>query len=76
MKTKIVKMGKSTGICIPKIILEQCHMDRFVDLQIFEDKIVIVPITDEARKKLTKNLDASDILADKTCWYEDETEWK
>jgi|GEM_PF-1690978 len=76
MRTKIVKMGKSTGICIPKIILEQCSMDKYVDLQIFEDKIVIYPVKDEAHKKLAINLDVADTLVDKSCWYEDETEWK
>ena len=76
MKTKIVKMGNSSGICIPKIILEQCHMDRVVDIQILKDKIIINPVSNDAKKRLIKKLAESDVEKGEECWYEDETEWK
>ena len=76
MKTKIIKMGNSAGICIPKIILEQCHLDSMVDIQILEDKLVIKPVSDEVKKSLEKKFRESDIQAKEQCWYEDETEWR
>ena len=75
MKTKIVKMGNSSGICIPKIILEQCHMDNVVDIQILEDMLIIKPVSDEEKKNLLKKLEES-VINQEGCWYEDETEWK
>lgn len=76
MKTKIVKMGNNTGICIPKIILEQCNMDTVVDVQICDGKLIINPISDEAKKNLLKAQDQKEQQLTETCWYEDESEWK
>jgi|APHig6443718053_1056840.scaffolds.fasta_scaffold268142_2 antitoxin component of MazEF toxin-antitoxin module len=73
MKTKIVKMGNSTGICIPKIILEQCHMDSYVDIQIHNNQIVINPLP----KEKCEDLQSKDIehRFNQVCWYEDDSEW-
>ena len=75
MKTKIVHMGNSAGICIPKIILEQCHMDKVVDIQILDNKLIINPVSDEVKESLSKKLNEEDVKPE-CCWYEDETEWK
>jgi len=66
-------MGNSTGICIPKIILEQCHMDSFVDVQIIDGKLVINPVTENESKNLKKDQEQR---LNEVCWYEDESEWK
>jgi antitoxin MazE len=73
MKTKIVKMGNSTGICIPKIILEQCHMEGCVDLQIRDNQIIITPLAKENCEDLqSKNIEHR---FNQVCWYEDDSEW-
>ncbi|MFO7447690.1 MAG: hypothetical protein R6W90_15095 [Ignavibacteriaceae bacterium] len=78
MKAKIIKMGNSAGICIPKIILEQCRMEGFVDIQILEDKLVIKPVEEEIAKNLKRKEQEKTFeeSLSEACWYEDETEWK
>jgi antitoxin MazE len=73
MKTKILKMGNSTGICIPKIILEQCHMEGYVDIQIRDNQIIVSSLPEEKRQ----NLQSMDIehRFNQVCWYEDDSEW-
>ncbi len=33
VRTKVVRIGNSRGIRIPKVILEQCHIDDEVELE-------------------------------------------
>ena len=40
----IIKIGNSQGIRLPKTILEQCHIDSKVDLEIKDNRIIINPI--------------------------------
>lgn len=74
MKSKIIKMGNSTGICIPKIILEQCHMEGCVDIQIHDNQIIISPL---AKEKCGDDLQSKNIehRFNQVCWYEDDSEW-
>jgi len=51
MKTSIVPIGNSRGIRIPKTILEQCHIEKDVVLEIEGDTIIIKPIKREPRKE-------------------------
>jgi len=44
MKTKIVRIGNSNGIRLPKPILEQCRLIDAVELEIQDDRLVIRPI--------------------------------
>ncbi len=41
MKTKIVRIGNSRGIRIPKPLLEQAGLEDEVELRVIEDSIVI-----------------------------------
>lgn len=50
MKTSIVPIGNSRGIRIPKTILEQCHIEKDVVLEVEGDNIVIKPVKKEPRK--------------------------
>ena len=50
MKATIVPIGNSKGIRIPKIILEQCHIEKEVDLEVENDNIIIKPFKKETRK--------------------------
>jgi len=44
MKEKVIKIGNSKGIRIPKPMLQECGLDEEVELVVKEDKIIIYPI--------------------------------
>ncbi len=50
MKSPVVPIGNSKGIRIPKTILEQCHIEKEVILEVENDNIVIKPVKKEVRK--------------------------
>jgi len=41
VKTKVVRIGNSRGIRIPKVILDQCHINDEVELEAKEDCLII-----------------------------------
>ena len=41
MKTTLVPVGNSKGIRIPKIILEQCHFTKEIDLKVEGDTLIL-----------------------------------
>ncbi|MDX1412452.1 MAG: AbrB/MazE/SpoVT family DNA-binding domain-containing protein, partial [Nitrospirales bacterium] len=41
IKTRIVKIGNSQGIRIPKYVLEQTNLGEEVELELQEDRIII-----------------------------------
>lgn len=41
MKARVVRIGNSKGIRIPKSIIEQCHLHGAVDLEIQQGQLVI-----------------------------------
>ena len=43
MHLNIIQIGNSKGIRIPKAILEQCRIEREIDLQIQDGKIILAP---------------------------------
>lgn len=43
MKTRIVRIGNSQGVRIPKPLLEQSGLGEDVELRVEEDRIVILP---------------------------------
>jgi len=45
MRAKIVKIGNSQGIRIPKLFIEQTGLSNDVEIQVVDDQIVIKPIT-------------------------------
>jgi len=42
MKVKLVRIGNSRGIRIPKAVLEQCGFQEVADLRVEKDRLVIV----------------------------------
>jgi antitoxin MazE len=85
MKTKVIKIGNSRGIRIPKSFIDQSGLKNEVELEIEDDKIIIRPISKDREKweaafrKMAANND--DILLDKdalsvqTKWDNEEWEW-
>jgi antitoxin MazE len=82
MRARIVKIGNSQGIRLPKPIIEQAGISEEVDISVEDEKIVVRPISkpragwDEAFRKMAEKGD--DLLIDKeqpaSQW--DETEWQ
>ncbi len=85
VKARIVKMGNSKGVRIPKTILEQLGLGAEVELSVREDQWVIRPSRkprkdwEEQFEQMAKRGD--DLLLDEqavstTNWDADEWEWK
>jgi antitoxin MazE len=83
MKARIVKIGNSQGIRIPKLFLEQTGLGDEVEIEIVDDQIVIKPATSprqgwaELFKEMAQNGDDK-LLIDEmgmTDWDKEEWEW-
>ncbi len=83
MRARIVKIGNSQGIRIPKPLLEQLKINEDVDIQVENNQIIIRPVAnprigwDDAFQKMAEYGD--DVLIDGEqalihTW--DETEWQ
>ena len=83
MKASIIKIGNSQGLRIPKPILEQCGLEREVELEVINQKLVIkaarkprrnwsVSFRKMAEKKDDQLLDS----APPTEWQDEEWEWE
>jgi antitoxin MazE len=83
VKTRIVRIGNSQGIRIPKILLDQTNLGEEVELEVEQGRIVI-----RARHRLREGWDeqfklmaetGDDKLLDgdlnTTVWDEEEWEW-
>ena len=83
VKTRIVKIGNSQGIRIPRLLLEQSRLGEDVELAVEEDRIVIRSAAEprggweEAFRAMHER--GEDELLDNevaaTAWDEDEWEW-
>ena len=84
MKTRIIKIGNSQGIRIPKPLLDQTGLDEEVELELRQNQIVIRPVY-RARydwegqfKAMAEHGDDKLLNGDVltlTTWDEDEWEW-
>ncbi len=50
MKTKLVSIGNSKGVRIPKTILEECNMKNDVELIVDGDRIIITQLKTAHRR--------------------------
>ena len=85
VKTKIVKIGNSQGVRIPKVLLEQSGLGENVELEVHDDKIVIRPA--QARHPREGWAEQARLMAERgddelllpeyslTTWDEEEWEW-
>jgi len=84
VRTRIIKIGNSQGIRIPKLLLEQSNLGEEVELELEEDQIVIRPVRPvrhgwgEAFKAMHESGE-DDLLDSETLtpgtWDEEEWEW-
>lgn len=81
VKVRIIRIGNSRGIRIPKTILEECRLEDTVELQAQEGKLVVQPIRtarqgwEEAYHRMAEA--KADALLDEpvvTDW--EKTEWR
>ena len=83
MKAKVIKIGNSKGIRIPKPMLQECGLGEEVELVVKEEKIIIYPINkvrggwEEAYKNMAEigDDDLIDQANIQTAWDEYEWEW-
>ncbi len=83
MKTKIIKIGNSRGIRLPKAILQQLEINDVVELEVERDRIVIKPIRQtregwrQAFQKMASKSDDRLLDGDNTLYQSswDEEEW-
>ena len=84
MRTRIVKIGNSLGVRIPKVLLEQSRLEEEVEIEAFDRQIVIRAAHeprdgwDAAFQAMARNgddklLDANEVDG-LSSW--DETEWQ
>ena len=84
MKTRIVRIGNSQGIRIPKPVLEQVGLPEEVELEV-EDDTIIIRASTRARDGWAAAFESmskagDDVLLDAeattaSSWDEDEWEW-
>ena len=83
MKAKIVSIGNSKGIRIPKMLLKQFNIHDQVELETEEEGIVIKPAKskpregwDNAFKLMHKKLEDALLIDEKTNFDTEGWEWK
>ena len=82
MKTKIIQIGNSQGIRIPKTIIEQCGFDNSVDMEVIDGSLILTPIKkvregwEESFREMAANGDDKLLIDDAISTIEDENwEW-
>lgn len=84
MKTKIVRIGNSQGIRIPKSVLHQCHLDGPVEVDVQGNQLVVRSASrprsgwDEAFRDMHRTGDDRLLDRERTAssgWDRDEWRW-
>jgi antitoxin MazE len=84
MRARIIKIGNSQGVRIPKLFLEQTGLSEEVEIEALDNQIIIRPISfprqgwDEAFREMAENgddrlLDSN--LVGQTSWDESDWQW-
>lgn len=85
MITKVIKIGNSRGIRLPKSIIDQSGINDTVELEVRNDSIIIKSLSqirknwDTEFKKMSKNNDDqlldNDSLHNQNSWDDEEWTW-
>lgn len=84
MRARVIKIGNSQGLRIPKPILEQTGIMDDVEIEVEKNQIIIRPVKsvregwDNAFKSMSENGDDELIIDDcgiSNAWDEDEWQW-
>jgi len=82
MRARVIKIGNSQGLRIPKLILDQTGIMDDVEIDIEKNRIVIRPVNniregwDAAFKAMGENGDDEMLVHDNISHSWDEQEWK
>ena len=83
MKATITPIGNSKGIRIPKVVLEQCHIKKEVNIEVKGESIIIRPSKEESRKdweqafrKMHEDRDDKLLISDNIDLDMERWEWK
>lgn len=82
MRARVIKIGNSQGLRIPKPILEQTGIMDDVEIEVKKNQIIIRPVKnvreewDAAFKKMAVNGDDEPIIDDALSHSWDEEEWQ
>jgi len=82
MKLRLVSIGNSRGLRIPKAILEQCRLENEVELEIEAGRLIIKPVKrapregwDEAFKKMRSEREDRLLINDRLDLDSEDWEW-
>ncbi|HEU5011898.1 MAG TPA: AbrB/MazE/SpoVT family DNA-binding domain-containing protein [Roseiflexaceae bacterium] len=83
IRTRLVKIGNSQGIRIPKVVLDQLHMADTIELEVQDDQLIVrsgtTPRADWAMAFQRMAAEGDDQLLDAdsglTTWEATEWEW-
>ena len=82
MKAKLIQIGNSKGVRLPKAVIEQCKLDEEVELEVRNDQVIIRSVAQpragwaESYQAMRERSD--DVLLDgevRTTWDDEEWEW-
>jgi antitoxin MazE len=82
MKTRLVRIGNSQGVRIPKPIIEECGLSEQVELQVEGNCVIITPAMrfregwDEAFARMATSGDDAPLLPDNLGNEFDEIGWE
>ena len=81
MKTRLIQIGNSRGVRLPKLVIEEAGLDDEVELQVREGAVIIRPLRaprsgwEDAARALRSS--SGDLLLDPpTPTHFDEEEWE
>ena len=83
IKTRIIKIGNSQGVRIPRLLLDQTNLSGNVTLEVEQNQIIIRPIRTiregwDEQFKLMAQMGDDNLLDDETetsSWDDEEWEW-
>ncbi len=82
LNARIVKVGNSRGIRLPKLVLEQLGFGEQVEIEVQSDQIIIRPVAAQAREgwaeqfRLATEEGADGLLEEETATSWDSEEWQ
>jgi antitoxin MazE len=84
MRAEIIPVGNSLGIRLPKSVLEQCHFQKIVDIEVVDQQLIIKAIdnpregwTESFLKETSAHTDTleDDVKAISNQWDKEEWQW-
>ncbi len=82
MLISLVQVGNSKGIRLPKSILDQCHIEDKLEMEVANNEIILKPIKNKARdkwaekfKKMSENGDDELLINDGLDLSDKDWEW-